>query len=227
MKISIVIPVFNEVDTIGEIVKRVENVDIPKEIIIVDDGSFDGTRDVLKKIKSDDIKIYYHDRNLGKGGALKTGFKEVTGGIVIVQDADLEYDPNEIPLLIDPILKGVADVVFGSRLSGGRPQRVYMFWHKVGNKLITFIANLLFNNTLSDVETGYKVFRREVIQNLNLKSNGFSIEPEITAKIFKKQYRVYEIPISYYGRTYREGKKITWRYGFSAIWTLIKYRFID
>lgn len=231
MKISIVIPVYNEINTISEILRCVRKVDlgeIEKEIIVVDDFSGDGTTEILQKqTNSAETRIVYHQKNQGKGAALRTGFKYITGDIIIIQDADLEYDPEEYVFLIEPIKKGVADVVYGSRLSGGRVQRVYMFWHKVGNRLITLIANILYNNTLTDIETGYKVFRREVVQDLRLKSNDFCIEPEITAKVFKKGYRVYEIPISYYGRTYKEGKKITWKHGFSAIWALIKYRFVD
>lgn len=229
MKLSIIIPVYNEAETISNIIERVKRADINlmKEIIIVDDCSTDGTPNILQGLDDQEIKIIYHARNLGKGAALRTGLKHITGDIVIFQDADLEYDPRDYSSLIEPIKDKFADVVYGSRLSGGRPQRVYMFWHKAGNKLITLTANILFNNTLSDIETGYKVFTRNAIQSLNLKSNDFSIEPEITAKVFKKGYKVYEIPISYYGRTYKEGKKITWIYGFSAIWTLLKYRFID
>ncbi len=231
MKLTVIIPVYNEANTILEILKRVKRVDLEgmeKEIIIVDDCSSDGTTEILQKqVNSSQTKVFYHQKNQGKGAALRTGFKYITGDIVIIQDADLEYDPEDYVFLIEPIKKGVADIVYGSRLSGGRVQRVYMFWHKVGNRLITLIANVLYNNTLTDIETGYKVFRREVLQNLRLKSNDFCIEPEITARVFKKGYRVYEVPISYYGRTYKEGKKITWKHGFGAIWTLIKYRFIN
>lgn len=227
MKLSVIMPVFNEINTIKEIINKVKGVPVEKEIIIVDDCSNDGTGDVLRNIKDREITVYFHDKNLGKGAAVRTGFERVTGDIVIIQDTDLEYDPQEYLSLIEPIINGVADVVYGSRLWGGKPQRVYMFWHKVGNRFITLIANILYNNTLTDIETGYKVFKRDVLQDLNLESNGFCIEPEITAKIFKKNYRVYELPISYYGRTYTEGKKITWKDGFGAIWTLIKYKFID
>lgn len=227
MKLSVVIPVYNEKRTIEEILKRVKAVDIEKEIIVVDDGSTDGTREILKNIQEDGISIYYHDKNKGKGAALRTGFRYVTGDIVIIQDADLEYDPNEYPALIEPIKKGFADVVYGSRLSGGRPQRVYMFWHKLGNAFLTLLTNFLYNTTLTDMETGYKVFKSQVIKNLTINSKGFSVEPEITAKIFKRKYRVYEVPISYYGRTYEEGKKISWKHGLSAIWTLLWYRFFD
>ena len=227
MKLSVVVPVYNEKRTLEEILKRVKAVDIEKEIIVVDDGSTDGTREILKNIQEDGISIYYHDKNKGKGAALKTGFKHVSGDIVIIQDADLEYDPIEYPALIEPIKKGLADVVYGSRLSGGQPQRVYMFWHKLGNTFLTLLTNFLYNATLTDMETGYKVFKSGITKNLSIKSRGFSVEPEMTAKIFKRKYRVYEVPISYYGRTYEEGKKITWRQGFSAIWTLLWYRIFD
>jgi glycosyltransferase involved in cell wall biosynthesis len=227
MKISVVMPVFNEARTIKEIIKRVKDQPVEKEIIIVDDSSTDGTSEILRSLNDAQNRVYFHDKNKGKGAALRTGFQHTKGDIVITQDADLEYDPAEYGALVEPIKNGVADVVYGSRLWGGKPQRVHMFWHKAGNRLITFIANVLFNNTLTDIETGYKVFRKGVVESLKLKSKDFSIEPEITAKIFKKNYRVYELPISYYGRTYKEGKKITWRHGFGAIWALIKYRFVD
>jgi len=227
MKISVVIPVFNEEKTIIDIVNKVQNIDIDKEIIIVDDCSTDSTREILEKIKQDNIKIFFHDKNSGKGSALKTGFSHVSGDIVIIQDADLEYDPAEYARLIEPIIMGHADVVYGSRLSGGRPQRVYMFWHKVGNNILTLFTNILYNTTLTDMETGYKVFKREVIKDINIKSGDFTVEAELTAKIFKKKCRVYELPISYYGRDYSEGKKIRWYHAVSAIWALIKYKFVD
>ncbi|MDD5774807.1 MAG: glycosyltransferase family 2 protein [Candidatus Omnitrophica bacterium] len=225
--LSVVMPVFNEKDNIKEIIRRVSQVDIDKEIIIVDDASTDGTRELLKEIKQDGVRVLFHDKNSGKGRALRTGFKEATAEIVIVQDADLEYDPREYAKLIDPIAQGCADVVYGSRLSGGMPQRVYMFWHKVGNNFLTLLTNILYNTTLSDMETGYKVFKRDVIRKIDIKSNDFTVEAEITAKIFKQRCRVYEIPISYYGRDYSEGKKIRWYHGLSAIVALIKYKFVD
>ena len=229
MKISVVIPVFNEVSTIEEIVERVKHIPLEKEILIVDDGSVDGTRDKLKKMETSDgsVKVFYHDQNRGKGAAFRTGFKEATGDIVITQDADLEYDPAEYLELISPIQKGVADVVYGSRLSAAKPQRVHFFWHKMGNTFLTFLTDLLYNTTLTDMETGYKVFRREVLQGMTLRSNDFCLEPEVTAKVLKRGWRVYEIPISYYGRTYAEGKKIRWHDGLKAIWTLIKYRIVE
>lgn len=226
MKISVLIPVFNEKNTIRELLRRVKAVELEKEIIIVDDGSTDSTKEFLCSLKDPQIRVIFHEKNMGKGAALRTAIKEARGEIIIFQDADLEYDPQDYGLLIEPILKGAADVVYGSRMIGGRPQRVYMFWHKAGNKFLTFLVNLLCNTTLTDMETGYKVFKRKVVNGIELKSNGFSIEPEITVKILKRKPRVYEVPISYYGRNYEEGKKITWRDGFSAIWTILKCRFI-
>jgi len=225
--LSVVMPVFNEKDTIQEIIKKVSQVDIDKEIIIVDDASTDGARQILQGLKQDGVKVFFHERNLGKGKALKTGFKEASADIIIIQAADLEYDPKEYLRLIEPIAQGHADVVYGSRLSGGMPQRVYMFWHKVGNNFLTFLTNILYNTTLSDMETGYKVFKKEVIANIDIKSRDFTVEAEITAKIFKQKYRVYEMPISYYGRNYSEGKKIRWYHGISAIIALIRYKFTD
>jgi len=230
MKLSIVVPVYNEKNTILKIVEQVRAIEVEKEIIIVDDCSTDGTREILKEKldgKYPEVRIFYHIVNQGKGASLRTGFQHVRGEIIAIQDADLEYEPEEIKDLIMPITNGFADVVYGSRLSGGKPQRMYLFWHLVANKFLTLIANLLYNTTISDMETCYKVMTRRVLDSLNLKSKHFNIEPEITAKIFKQHYRVYEMPISYYGRDYSEGKKICWKDGFSAIWTLIKYRFMD
>jgi glycosyltransferase involved in cell wall biosynthesis len=222
-------PVYNEKDTILKIIDKVLNVDIVKELIVVDDRSGDGTTDILKSAKFDGrVKVLYHDRNMGKGAALRTGFGHVTGDVVAIQDADLEYDPAEFREMIKPISEGVADVVYGSRLIGGKPQRVHLFWHKIGNSLLSFVTNFLYNSTLSDMETCYKMFTRDVLKGMNIRSNDFSVEPEVTAKILKKKnLRVYELPISYYGRSYSEGKKITWRHGFGALWTLLKYRFVD
>lgn len=228
MKLSVVIPVFNEKNSIKKIIEKVENIDIEKEIILIDDFSSDGTRSIIENdIKGDHIIKLYHSENLGKGAAVRTGIKRITGDVAIIQDADMEYDPCDYPSLIEPIMRGDADVVYGSRLSGGAPQRVYMFWHLLGNRFLSFMTNLLYNTTLTDMETGYKVFKADIIKSLSLKSNRFEIEPEITAKIFKRKYRVYELPISYYGRSYEEGKKITWKDGFIALWTLLKYRFTE
>jgi glycosyltransferase involved in cell wall biosynthesis len=227
--LSVVMPVYNEKNTIDKIIARVLQLDFVKELIIVDDCSSDGTKEILKGSRHDErVRIFYHDRNMGKGSALRTGFGHVAGDIVVVQDADLEYDPNEFKEMMKPIMEGVADVVYGSRLSGGKPQRVHLFWHRVGNDFLTFLTNLLYNTTLSDMETCYKMFRKDVIEKIVIRSNGFSVEPELTAKILKnKKLRVYEMPISYYGRGYAEGKKISWRQGFSAIGALLKYRFMD
>ena len=229
MRLSIVIPVYNEADTILKVVKNIKNskIDLEKEIIIVDDGSADETFKIIESIKDDMIKIYRHEKNQGKGAALKTGFSHASGDIVIIQDADLEYDPAEYSTLLDPIINHDADVVYGSRLSGGRPARIYMFWHRVGNAVLTFLTNILYNTTITDMETGYKVFKKEVIKNIDIKSKDFTVEPELTAKVFKKKLKVYEVPISYYGRSYLEGKKIRWHHGITAIWALIKYKFTD
>ena len=228
MRLSVVIPVYNEVGTIKEIVSRVQAVDLEKEIIIVDDGSTDGTREQLQKIalSQENIKVFYHDRNQGKGAALRTGFEGATGDIVIVQDADLEYDPREYPVLLEPILDGRADIVYGSRFLGG-PHRVLFFWHYLGNKFLTLLSNALTNLNLTDMETCYKVFRREVLNDIQLKSNRFGFEPEFTAKIAKKGFRIYETSISYSGRTYAEGKKIGWKDGVKAIFAIIWFRFFD
>ncbi|MGE0884263.1 MAG: glycosyltransferase family 2 protein [Blastocatellales bacterium] len=229
--LSILMPVYNEAGTIHEIVSRVEAVDlgdVRKELIIVDDGSQDGTREVLKKMsQSSPHKIYFHGQNMGKGAALRTALTYAEGDIILIQDADLEYDPAEYTELVKPILEGRADVVYGSRLSGAKVARAFNFWHYIGNKMLTFITNVLYNAILSDMETCYKVFRADVIKNFQIKSNKFDFEPEITAKILKRRYKLYEMPISYYGRDFSEGKKITWRDGFAAIWALIKYRFVD
>lgn len=229
ISLSVVMPVYNEKNFILKIIEKVLGLDMVKELVIVDDCSTDGTRDILKNAKFDDrVKIYYHDKNMGKGAALRTGFEHVTKDVVAIQDADLEYDPNEFKDMIKPIMDGAADVVYGSRLSGGKPQRVYMFWHRVGNDLLSFVTNFLFNSTLTDMETCYKMFRRNVIEKIKIKSNDFSVEPELTAKILKnKALRVYEMPISYYGRTYAEGKKVSWKHGFGALWTLLRFRFTD
>jgi glycosyltransferase involved in cell wall biosynthesis len=227
--LSVVIPAYNEKDTVLKIIDKVLKLDIVKELIVVDDCSTDGTRELLRSVKFDvRVKLLFHDRNMGKGAAVRTGFTNVSGAVAVIQDADLEYDPNEFKDMIKPIEDGVADVVYGSRLSGGKPQRVHLFWHRVGNDFLTFLTNLLYNTTLSDMETCYKMFKKEVIAGMNIRSNDFSVEPELTAKVLKnKLLRIYEMPISYYGRNYAEGKKINWTHGFGALWTLLKYRFMD
>lgn len=227
MKLSIVIPVFNERTTIGKILEEVRRIEFEKEILLVDDGSSDGTREFLESLRQEkDLQIFTHDRNRGKGAALRTGFEHVTGDIVITQDADLEYDPRDYHKLILPILEGKADVVYGSRFLG-ETRRVFHFWNMVGNKILTFLSNMCTNLNLTDLETGYKVFRREVIENLRIRADGFSVEAEITAKIARMKYRIYEVPISYYGRDYFEGKKIGWFDGIRAAGTILKYTFID
>jgi glycosyltransferase involved in cell wall biosynthesis len=225
MKLSVVIPCFNEVGTIGQVVEAVKASPVKNcQIIIVDDCSIDGTRELLKsKIESQVDQVIYHGKNRGKGAALRTGFAAATGDIVIVQDADLEYDPQEYPLMIEPILNNQADVVFGSRFQGSRPHRVVYYWHMVGNKLLTTLSNMLTNINLTDMETCYKAFRREIIQSIKIQENRFGFEPEITAKVAKLNCRIYEVGISYYGRTYKEGKKIGWKDGVQAILCIFKY----
>ncbi len=224
MKISVVMPVFNEVKTLREIVKRVEDVDLEKELIIVDDCSTDGTRNILRGMeRNPGIRVFYQDRNMGKGAALRTGFKNITGDIVIIQDADLEYNPQEYHKLIRPILDGRADVVYGSRFITTEERRVLLFWHTFGNSFITLISNIFTNLNLTDIETCYKVFKADVIRSLTIEENRFGIEPEITAKIAKKRCKIYEIGISYSGRDYSEGKKIGWKDGVRAIWCILKY----
>ena len=229
--VSILMPVYNEAGTIKEIIARVHAITIPgasKELIIVDDGSTDGTRELLQEMPvTETQKIYFHAHNMGKGAALRTALTYATGDIILIQDADLEYDPGEYPELLKPILEGHADVVYGSRMTGAKVRRDFHFLHFVGNKFLTLLTNILYNTILTDMETCYKVFRADVIKNVQIKSNRFNFEPEITAKILKRKYKLYEMPISYYGRDFSEGKKITWRDGFSAVWTLIKYRFVD
>ena len=225
MRLSTVIPCYNELTTIESIVDAVKHCPYPsKEIIIVDDHSTDGTREKIQaKIESMVDKVIYHERNQGKGAALRTGIKNATGDIVIVQDADLEYDPKEMPKVIQPILDGVADVVYGSRFMGHRPHRVSYFWHRFGNKLLTTLSNMLTNMSLTDMETCYKAFKREVIQSIEIEEDRFGFEPEITAKIAKKRCRIHEVAISYHGRTYGEGKKIGWKDAVSALRCIVKY----
>jgi glycosyltransferase involved in cell wall biosynthesis len=227
MKLSIVIPVYNEKKTILDVLERVRNINLPKEIIVVDDCSTDGTREVLgNQPGSEDLKIILQPRNMGKGAALRTGFQAVTGDIVVVQDADLEYDPQDYPALIQPILTNKADVVYGSRFLSG-PHRVLLFWHSVGNKILTTLSNMMTDLNLTDMETCYKVFRADVLERINLRENRFGFEPEFTAKVAKSRCRIYEVPISYSGRDYTEGKKIGWKDGIAALYFILKYRFLD
>ena len=222
--LSVVVPCFNEISTIGEVINNILESPInPKEIIIVDDFSTDGSREYLKKIKNKNIKIILNEKNLGKGAALSKGIKFAKGQIVIIQDADLEYDPNEYSNVIGPILNGKADIVYGSRFQGGQPHRVVYFWHRVGNGFLTIFSNLFTDLNLTDMETCYKAFRSDIIKNIRIEEKRFGFEPEITAKISKLNCRIYEVGISYYGRTYKEGKKIGWKDGFRAIYCILKY----
>jgi glycosyltransferase involved in cell wall biosynthesis len=220
--LSIIIPAYNEVNFIRDVIRRVQETPYEKEIIIIDDGSVDGTRDILNNLKEPNITVVLQEVNQGKGAALRAGFARAKGDIVIIQDADLEYDPRDYPKLLEPILEGKADVVYGSRFLGG-PHRVLYFWHYVGNMGVTLLSNMFTNLNLTDMETGYKVFKREVLKDIRIESNRFGFEPEITSKIAKKRYRVFEIPISYYGRSYEEGKKITWKDGIKAFFTILKH----
>ena len=225
MKVSFLIPVFNEAATVAEVVSRVLELPLDKELLVVDDGSTDGSAEILQQLAADHEEIeLIRQENAGKGAAIRVAIPRIAGEIAVFLDADLEYDPAEAPVLIEPIRSGHADVVYGSRLSGGRPQRAYLFWHRVGNRFLSLVAGVLYNTTLTDMETGYKAFRADVLRSLDLREDGFSIEPELTAKICRLHLRVYELPISYYGRTYAEGKKITWRDGVKALWTLIRLR---
>lgn len=231
MKLSIIMPAYNEAATIAEVVKRVLSVDVglEKEFIIVDDRSTDGTREFLQRLAqegSPEIKVFFHERNRGKGAAIRTALSHITGEVVLIQDADLEYDPKDYPKLLEPILEGWADVVYGNRFHGG-PHRVLYFWHAVGNRLVTTFANMLTNLNLSDMEVGYKVFRADALKRIRLRSNRFGFEPEVTVKVAKLGCRIYEVPISYFGRTYEEGKKITWKDGLAAIYHLLRYRLFD
>jgi glycosyltransferase involved in cell wall biosynthesis len=228
MKISVIVPAYNEVHTIAELVRRVQGVGIADEIIIVDDGSTDGSREEIQKLAEREGMIHavYHLQNQGKGSAIRSGLQYVSGEIVLVQDADLEYDPRDYPALLRPLEEGLADVVYGSRFLGGA-RRPVMFWHMVANKILTFITNILYDTILTDMETGYKVFRREVVQDLRLRARRFDFEPEFTAKILKRKVRIFEVPITFNPRDYAEGKKIGLKDALQAVWTLIKYRFVD
>jgi glycosyltransferase involved in cell wall biosynthesis len=218
-------PAYNEAATIVDVLEQVSALDLDKQIVVVDDGSTDGTGELADKwANGRDSVFVIHQQNRGKGAAIRAAIPHLDGEIAVIQDADLEYDPADVPALIEPIERGVADVVYGSRLSGGRPQRAYLFWHLVGNRFLSLLTNVLYNTTLSDMETGYKAFRADVLRSLDLREDDFAIEPEITAKVCKRKLRVYELPIAYYGRTYAEGKKITWRDGFKAIRVLLGVR---
>jgi glycosyltransferase involved in cell wall biosynthesis len=229
VKLSVVVPVYNEIRTLPELLKRVRAAPYAKEIILVDDGSTDGTRELLAGIETEpDLVVVFHERNQGKGAALRSGFRRATGDVVLVQDADLEYDPAEYPVLLEPIEKGLADVVYGSRFRGGRMWRVHLYWHQAANTLLTWVSNLFTNLNLTDMETCYKVFRREVLAGIELRSDRFGVEPEITAKVARarldgRRVRIYEVPISYHGRDYAEGKKIGWRDGLAALWHIVRF----
>lgn len=227
MTLSVIIPVYNEVKTIQEIIKRVQATGLADEILAIDDGSTDGSRDVLTQIaNSRNVKVIYHEHNQGKGKAVRTGIQNASGDLIIIQDADLEYDPREYQNLLRPIQEGIADVVYGSRFLGAG-RRPVLYWNMVANKILTFVTNILYNNILTDMETGYKLFRRQVVQDMPLHAHGFEFEPEFTAKILKRKVRVYEVPITFNPRDYSEGKKIKMRDAFIAVWTLFKYRFVD
>ena len=228
-KLSVIVPVYNERNTVVEVLRRMRAVELPdgidREIIVVDDGSTDGTRDVLNQLSDSTVRIILHDHNRGKGAAVRTGIEVASGDYVLIQDADLEYDPEDWPKLVAPVMRGRARVVYGSRFTGERRNMLFLHW--IGNRMLSFVTNVLYNTTLSDMETCYKLIDRALLLDLELRCNRFDIEPEITAKILKRRIRIYEVPISYTGREFDEGKKITWRDGFAALWTLAKFRFAD
>ncbi len=227
MKLSVIIPVYNEEATLMEIINRLDAVGVADEILIVDDGSTDGTRALLKELEArEKVRVFYHERNQGKGAAVVTGIRKARGEAMLVQDADLEYDPRDIPSLLKPLEEGIADVVYGSRFLGA-PRRSTMFWHMVANKLLTLMTNVLYNAILSDMETGYKLFRREIVEGMTIHARRFDFEPEFTAKILKRKVRIFEVPITFNPRDYEEGKKIGLKDAFEAVWTLVKYRFVD
>lgn len=227
MKLTVLMPVYNEIHTLKEIIQRVQTTALASEILIVDDGSIDGTRDLLKEIETQSgIRVIYHEKNQGKGAAVRTGIQAAQGNIILIQDADLEYDPRDYPELLRPLEEGLSDVVYGSRFLGG-PRRPTMFWHMVANKLLTLMTNILYDTILTDMETGYKVFRREVVDDMPLHAKRFEFEPEFTAKILKRKVRIFEVPITFNPRDYSEGKKIGIKDAFEAVWALLKYRFVD
>jgi len=229
MKLSVIIPVYNEKDTLEEVFRRVQLTPYEKEIVAVDDASTDGSREILARLAQEyeNVRTFYHECNQGKGAALRTGFAQVTGDVVLIQDADLEYNPGDYPALLEPIEQGLADVVYGSRLVGARPHRVLYFWHYMGNKAVTTLSNMFTNLNLSDMEVGFKVFKAEVLQGIQIKCDRFGVEPELTAKVARGDWRIYEVPISYHGRDYAHGKKITWRDGLAAIFHILRFRFWD
>jgi glycosyltransferase involved in cell wall biosynthesis len=226
MEVSVIIPVYNEKATIQQVVEQVQQSPYHKEIIIVDDCSTDGTREVLQQSSwPENVHIYYHEKNKGKGAGIRTAVEHASKEVIVIQDADLEYDPKDLEVVLKPIVDGKADVVYGSRFLG--IHRAFLFWHYMGNRLLTFITNVLYNNMLTDMETGYKAFRAPILKSIKIRSDRFDFEPEITAKVLKRHYRIYEVPIYYAGRDFAEGKKITWRDAFPALWALIKFRFVD
>ena len=233
MKLSVLIPVYNEERTLEEVVRRVRSIELAKEIILVDDGSKDRSREILTQLQQqserapdplNEIRVFSQPNNQGKGAAIKVALNHARGDVIIIQDADLEYDPQDYPALLEPIERGLADVVYGTRFAGGGAHRVLFFWHSLGNRMLTLVANMLTNLNLSDMEVGYKMFRAEVLKSIKLESKRFGFEPEVTLKLAKKGYRFYEVPISYHGRTYQEGKKITWKDGFSALYYMLRFR---